>query len=213
MKPEVFLLGRQGSSELRARDSILRLASRYRLDPNELLDSFIEAWKHGSTQQETYTITCRQSNAQSGMFQITHNQVISQFPIELTVLANPDNFRHYFRDFQFEDIEPPQQIYLTIDELRFQARNVNLKAKVVEIPSKRLVTTRWGAPVSVSNVKIIDETGSIRLSLWSHQIDTISVGDEIDIQGGHVGRHMGNLQLRLGKKGTLSINQGPVKSY
>ena len=206
-------MGRQGSSELRVRDSILRLAYRYQLDPNDLLDSFIEAWKQGTTQQATYTITCRQSNEQSGMFQITHNQVISQFPIELTVLKNPDNFRHYFRDFQFEDIETPQQIYLTIDELRFQARNVNLKAKVIEIPSKRHVTTRWGTPASVSNVKIIDDTGSIRLSLWNHQIDTVNVGDEIDIRGCHVAKHMGNLQLRLGKKGTMSINQGPMKSY
>ena len=207
-----MLLGRQGSSELRVRDSILRLAQRYRLDPNDLLDDFIEAWKHGSIQQATYTISCRHRNAQSGMFQITHNQVISQFPIDLAVLTNPDSFRHYFRDFQFEDITP-QQIYLTIDELRFKSRGVNLKAKVVEIPLRRYVTTRWGAPASVSNVKIMDDTGSIRLSLWNHQIDTVSIGDEIDIRGGHVGRHMGNLQLRLGKKGTFSINQAPIKSY
>jgi replication factor A1 len=212
MKPEVLLLGRQGSSELRVRDSILRLAYRYRLDPNDLLDSFIEAWKHGSTQQATYTITCRHSNAQSGMFQITHNQIISQFPIDLAVLTRPESFRHYFQEFKLEP-KDPSQFYHTIDELRFRSRDINLKAKVVEIPSKRLVTTRWGAPASVSNVKIIDDTGSIRLSLWNHQIDTVSVGDEIDIQGCHVAKHMGNLQLRLGKKGTISINQGPVKSY
>ncbi len=208
-----LLLGRQGSSELRVRDSILRLAHRYRLDPNDLLDSFIEAWKHGSMEQATYTIACRHSNTQSGMFQITHNQVISQFPIDLAVLLNPDNFRHYFQDFQLEDIENPQQAYLTINELRFRSRGVNLKATVAEIPLRRYVTTRWGAPASVSNVKITDNTGSIRLSLWNHQIDTVNVGDEIDIRGGHVGKHMGNLQLRLGKKGTLSINHGPVKSY
>lgn len=207
-----MLLGRQGSSELRVRDSILRLAQRYRLDPNDLLDDFIEAWKHGSIQQASYTISCRHRNAQSGMFQITHNQVISQFPIDLAVLMNPDNFRHYFRDFQFEKI-PSQQIYITIDELRYKSRGVNLKAKVVEIPLRRYVTTRWGAPASVSNVKIMDDTGSIRLSLWNHQIDTVSIGDEIDIRGGHVGRHMGNLQLRLGKKGTISINHAPIKSY
>ena len=40
-----FFLGRQGSNELRVRDSILRLATRYQLDPNELLDAFIEAWQ------------------------------------------------------------------------------------------------------------------------------------------------------------------------
>lgn len=76
-----------------------------------------------------------------------------------------------------------------------------MKAKVVGIPSKRLVNTRRGASVLVSNVRArVDDTGSIRLNLWSHQIDTVRVGDEPDIQGGHVGRHTGNLQLRLGKR-------------
>jgi replication factor A1 len=92
-------------------------------------------------------------------------------------------------------------------------QHVNLKAKVVEKPGKRQVRTRWGAPAFVSNIKITDETGSIRLSLWNHQIDTVKVGDTIDIRGGHVAQYAGNPQLRLGKKGILSINQGPLKTY
>jgi ssDNA-binding replication factor A large subunit len=59
----------------------------------------------------------------------------------------------------------------------------------------------------------MDETGSMRLSLWNHQIDTVHVGDEIDIRGGHVAQYFGNPQLRFGKKGTSSLNQGPVESY
>jgi replication factor A1 len=206
-------LGRRGSNELRVRDSLLRLAHRYQLDPNELLDAFIKAWKHGVTQQAGYTITCRHSNAQLGMFLFTHNHVISQFPIDLAVLSNPNSFRHYFQSFKIEPRDVPHKLYLTIDELRFRTRHVNLKATVVEIPSKRQVTTRWGAPASVSNVKITDATGSIRLSLWNKQIDTVNVGDDIDIREGHVATYMGNLQLRLGKKGTLSITQNPMKAY
>jgi replication factor A1 len=206
-------MGRQGSHELKVRDSLLRLATRYQLDPNALLDAFIDAWKRGSTQQTDYTIECRHSNAQSGIFLITHNQVISQFPIDLAVLTRPDSFRHYFQEFKLEPNEAPSQIYHTIDELRFRMQHVNLKAKVSEQPEKRQVRTRWGALAFVSNVKITDETGSIRLSLWNHQIDTVHVGDEIDIRGGHVVQYADNPQLRLGKKGTLSINQGPVKSY
>jgi replication factor A1 len=67
-------------------------------------------------------------------------------------------------------------------------------------------------PLSVSNVKITDDTGSIRLSLWNKQIDTVNVGDEIDIRGGHVAKYRGNLQLRLGKKGSVSINENPMKA-
>ncbi len=208
-----LLLGRKGSNELRVRDSILRLATRYQLDPNELLDAFIEAWNHGSTQQTGYSIVCRHSDAQSGMFQLTHNHVISQFPIDLAVLMKPDNFRYYFRGFKLKPIQAPSQLYRSIDELRFQMRSVNLKAKVVEKPEKRQIRTRWGAPAFVSNVKIVDDTGSIRLSLWNHQIDTVNVGDDVDIHGGHVVQYAGNPQLRLGKKGTLSINHSPMKTY
>jgi replication factor A1 len=206
-------MGRQGSNELRVRDSILRLATRYQLDPNKLLDAFIEAWKHGSTQQTDYTIECRHSDAQSGMFLITHNDVISQFPIDLAVLMRPNSFRHYFQGFTLEPVNDLSQGYLTIDELRFRMQHVNLKAKVSEKPEKRQVRTRWGAPAFVSNVRITDDTGSIRLSLWNHQIDTVHVGDEVDIRGGHVVQYAGNPQLRLGKKGTLSINNGPMKPY
>ncbi len=206
-------LGRKGSNELRVRDSILGLAHRYQLDPNDLLDAFIEAWKYGTTHHPDYTIVCRHRDAQLGMFQITHDQVISQFPIDLAVLTSPDSFRHYFQGFQLEPSEAPSQVYLLINELQFHMRHVNLKAQVVEKPMKQQIRTRWGAPAFVSNVKLMDETGSIRLSLWNHQIDDVNVGDEVDIRGGHIAQYAGNPQLRLGKKGTLSINQGPTKTY
>jgi len=206
-------LGRKGSNELRVRDSILRLATRYQLDPNELLDAFIEAWKHGLTQQTDYTIECRHSDAQFGMFLITHNHAISQFPIDLAVLMKPNSFRHYFQGFTLEPVNDSSQAYLSIDELRFRMQHVNIKAKVSEKPEKRQIRTRWGAPAFVSNVQITDDSGSIRLSLWNHQIDAVNVGDEVDIRGGHVVQYAGTPQLRLGKKGTLSINHGPMKPY
>jgi replication factor A1 len=54
-------------------------------------------------------------------------------------------------------------------------------------------------------VRIKDDTGSIRLSLWNQQIDKVNVGDEVEIQGGHVAQYAGIPQLRLGKNGTISI--------
>jgi replication factor A1 len=197
-----------GSNTVRGLDSILCLADKHKLNPNELFDAFIAAWKHGKDKKSGYTITCRQTNSQSGIFLISFNdKVISQFSIALTVLRNPDRYRYTFQDFKIEQTEEPSDSYLTIDELRFRMRHVNLKAKVVEKPRKKQVRTRWGASAFVSNVKIIDDTGSIRLSLWNQQIDIVNVGDEIDIHGGHVAQHAGYLQLRIGKKGTMSVNQ------
>jgi replication factor A1 len=208
-----LFVGRQGSNELRVRDSILRLATRYQLDPNELLDAFIEAWHYGSSTQPRYAIECRHCDDESGVFLITHERAISQFPIDSAILTRPDSFRHYFHDFQLEPVDVPSQTYLSIDDLRYQMRHVNVKAKVIEKPGKRQVRTRWGAPAFVSNVLITDDTGSIRLSLWNHQIDTVNVGDEIDIRGGHVAQYAGNPQLRIGKRGILSINHRSLKTY
>ncbi len=191
---------------MRVRDSILCLANKYKIDPNELLDTFINAWKNGEAEKAGYIIACRQTNLESGIFLITNNnQVVSQFPIDIAVLKNPDGFRHFFHGIKLDQIEEPDQSFITIDELRFRMRQVNLKAKVIEKPLRRLVTTRWGEPSFVSNVRIMDETGSIRLSLWNQQIDKVKVGDEVEIQGGHVAQYAGIPQLRLGKNGTISI--------
>ncbi len=199
-------MGRRGFNEIRVRDSILCLANKCKIDPNELLDTFIEAWKHGEAEKAGFHISCRQTNAQSGIFLITNNeQVVSQFPIDIAVLKNPDGFRHFFHGIKFDQAEEPDRSYHTIDALRFRMRQVNLIATVIEKPLSRLVTTRWGEPSFVSNVRIKDETGSIRLSLWNQQIDKVNVGDEVEIQGGHVAQYAGIPQLRLGKNGTISI--------
>jgi len=199
-------LGRRGFNEIRVRDSILCLANKCKIDPNELLDTFIEAWKHGEAEKAGFHISCRQTNAQSGIFLITNNeQVVSQFPIDIAVLKNPDGFRHFFHGIKFDQAEEPDRSYHTIDALRFRMRQVNLIATVIEKPLRHLVTTRWGEPSFVSNVRIKDETGSIRLSLWNQQIDKVNVGDEVEIQGGHVAQYADIPQLRLGKNGTISI--------
>lgn len=58
---------------------------------------------------------------------------------------------------------------------------------------------------NVSNVKIGDETGSMTLNLWNEQIDKVHVGDIIELKNCYIARYRGELQLRLGKIGTLSI--------
>ena len=178
------LLGRRGFNELRVRDSILCLAKKCKIDPNELLDTFIEAWKHGKAEKAGYLISCRQTNAQSGIFLVTKNeQVVSQFPIDIAVLQNPDGFRHFFHGIKLDHIEEPDRSYLTIDALRFRMRQVNLKATVIEKPLRRLVTTRWGEPSFVSNVRIKDDTGSIRLA--EEQAAVAFVASQIETAIGH----------------------------
>jgi ssDNA-binding replication factor A large subunit len=52
---------------------------------------------------------------------------------------------------------------------------------------------------------LADETGTINMSLWNGQIDEVSVGDIVNIDGASVTRFAGALQLRIGKNGTMTV--------
>ncbi len=84
-------------------------------------------------------------------------------------------------------------------------KGINVTAEIIEIPPTRHVFTRWESEAYVSNVKLADKTGSIRLSLWNNQIETFHVGDEVEIKNCNVSRFVGEPQLRLGSKSTMSV--------
>jgi ssDNA-binding replication factor A large subunit len=57
----------------------------------------------------------------------------------------------------------------------------------------------------VTNASIADETGTIQLPLWNQQIDTVSVGDTIQVEKARVVTFRGERQLRVGRGGKLSV--------
>jgi replication factor A1 len=93
---------------------------------------------------------------------------------------------------------------LPIRDLRTGMRQVSLKAKVLEIPRPKLVFTRFGNYASVAHALIADETGTIKLCLWNEQINSISIGDTIQIENARTSAFRGERQLSIGKRGTLS---------
>ena len=58
---------------------------------------------------------------------------------------------------------------------------------------------------------VADETGSVRLSLWNDQIDKFHTGDAVELSTCDVARFKGKLQLRLGRKGTISTINPPLQ--
>jgi replication factor A1 len=178
------------------------------LDPKQLIEAFIEAWRNETSHLGNLKITCREVNQDFVSFLITKGgKVVSQFPITTEILKNPEYVKN-----QIQYFPPPYRAQRKrdgkqrkISELYYRMRGINVKAKIIEIPPAQQVQTRFGTKVYVSNVKIADETGSIRLSLWNDQIDNFHVGDEIELKNCYIFRYRGELQLRLGRKGTLSI--------
>jgi replication factor A1 len=82
--------------------------------------------------------------------------------------------------------------------------HVNLKAKILEVTKPRYVVTRYGNNASVAKALIADGTGTIKLCLWNEQIDSVSVGDTIQIENARASTFRGERQLSVGKKGILN---------
>ena len=187
--------------------SIVLIAKKHDVDPNLLIDAFVEAWRNKVSHCGSLTISCRTVNQDSATFLLTNKEtVISQFPIKQEALRIPDSFRHYIQYIptptpSSEKSKPRQK---KINELKSGMKGVGVTAKIVTIPPRKLVDTRWGGQSYVSNISITDETGSIQLSLWNNQIDSVHVGDVVEIENGYVASFAGEPQLRLGRKGTLS---------
>jgi replication factor A1 len=93
-----------------------------------------------------------------------------------------------------------------IKDLRIGMKSVNLKARVQEIAKPMRVVTKFGNYASVANALLSDETGKIKMCLWNNQIDSISIGDTVQILNARVSAFKGERQLRVGKNGTIRVS-------
>jgi replication factor A1 len=95
---------------------------------------------------------------------------------------------------------------LKIKDLRDGMRRVDVVAKVVEKSESREVRSRYrDETYQVADTVIDDETGKIKLVLWNKQIDQVNVDDTVKIENGYIKSFRGEIQLNVGKYGTLTV--------
>jgi replication factor A1 len=95
---------------------------------------------------------------------------------------------------------------LNIKDLRNGMKRVEVEAQVTEKGNPREVTSRYkDETYTVADAVVADETGSIKLTLWNEQIDQVNVNDKIKIENGYITSFRGEIQLNVGKYGTLTI--------
>ena len=94
---------------------------------------------------------------------------------------------------------------MKISDLKVGASNVTVQAKVISKDDPREVVTKYGKRLSVANITLQDETGSIPMSLWGNDINTVNVGDTIEVANGYVNEFRGNPQLSTGKFGKIKV--------
>jgi len=95
---------------------------------------------------------------------------------------------------------------LKIRDLRNGMKNVSVEAKVVEKSEAREVLSRFkDETYRVATVVIADETGKIKLTLWNDQINQVNINDTVKVENGYVTSFKGEIQLNVGKYGTLTV--------
>jgi replication factor A1 len=95
---------------------------------------------------------------------------------------------------------------MKINELRDGMRRVSVVAKVIEKSEPREVRSRYrDETYRVADAIINDETGKIKLTLWNQQIEQVNIDDTVKIENGYIRSFRGEIQLNVGKYGTLTI--------
>lgn len=186
------------------------LSLKYEVDADTFFQALVSAGKNRISACGGLSIECRCKQKESAVFLITKgSKVVAQFPISTEFLLMRDNPIKDAREtgvFRRHLIKKDRgSQLLQIRELRIGMKRVNLKAEVVEIAEPTFVVTRFGNCASVANALISDETGKIKLCLWNEQINSISVGDTVQVENARISAFRGERQLRLGKNGGLHI--------
>lgn len=95
---------------------------------------------------------------------------------------------------------------VAIKELQDGMKRVSVEAQVVEKGDVREVKSRFkDETYRIVDAVLADESGSVKLTLWNEQIETVNVGDKIKIENGYVTSFKGEIQLNVGKFGKLTV--------
>ena len=93
---------------------------------------------------------------------------------------------------------------MKINEIEPGMNVESVEGSIMEKSEPRSVNTRYGNR-SVADVKLEDETGTIKLSLWEEKIDLVNVGDIVSIASAYVTVFRDEIQLNIPRSGTIEV--------
>jgi len=195
-------------ADIRRVEYLAMISMKYEINSDDFFDSFVEAWKHQESTCKSLLIECRKKTRDNAVFLITNGfRVVAQFLIPKRILEETSSLKMFARTWVSRRTIPEmiKVKHPRIGDLKSGMKQIDLEAKILEIPRPRNVITRFGNFATVTNAKVTDETGIIQLPLWNNQIDTVSVGDTIHVENARVVTFRGERQLRVGRGGQLSV--------
>ncbi len=190
-------------------EHIALLSVKHNIYPSEVFQALIKAKNNEKAVCGALTVEYRGKVKDEIIFLIKkENHAVAQFRVDEQFLLRKDN---PFESWMSTDKickkiakQNTESVFTSVNDLRAGMKKVNVKAEVLEIPKPVQVHTQFGNTVMVVNALVQDDTGKIKLCLWEGQINSVTVGENIEIRNAHVCVFRGERQLRLGKKGLLS---------
>jgi replication factor A1 len=183
---------------------------KYSVDPDKLFQALVSTKEGEKVLCGSLSIEFRGRINDEKIFLIMNDStVVAQCRVSEGFLSGRDNPLSEFMDcdrirrYLARNADAFQSSF--IGGVRVGMKHVDLSAKVLEISKPVSVFTRFGNSVAVANALIGDKTGTIKLALWDAQIGSVSVGDNVQIRDAQAFAFKGEKQLRIGRRGTLSV--------
>ena len=197
-------------------DQLSFISAQQGVYPSELFEALVEAKEHGSKAAvEDLTVEFRGSVNNQAIFLIKkEGNVVAQFRVPEETLSKKDvsfdNWMDTGRVRREIAKQNPSPAHAKIEDLKVGMKKVNVVAQVLETSAPSKVHTQFRDNALVSNAIIGDETGKIMLCLWDQQVNSVHVGENIEVKNAHVALFKGDKQLRLGKSGKIQLMEKTI---
>ena len=95
----------------------------------------------------------------------------------------------------------------TCKEAKQMKSGINVQGRIVEKGEVRTRNTKFGE-TKVCDAYLVDDSGSIKLTLWGDDTEKVKNGDMVSIEGGYTITYRNEIQLNKGRKdGKLEVIQ------
>ena len=186
------------------------LSVKYQVFLADLFGALVSARKNGESKCDGLLIEYRGTFNREAVFLITKaSKVVVQFRVEEDFLSRKNIAFESWMDTDKVRHQIAKQNLSTnavkVEDLRHGMKKVDIDVQMVEMLKPVLVHTRYGNSVLLANTWVSDETGKIKLCLWGDQVNSVRVGDTLQLKNASVFAYKGERQLRLGKTGLLNV--------
>ncbi len=187
------------------------LSVKYQVYLADLFGALISARKKGESKCGKLLVEYRGTFSGAAVFLITKaSQVVVQFRVEESFLFQENIAFERWMDTdkvrsQIAKQNLSNNTLIKVEDLRHGMKKVDIEVRMMEMSKPISVRTRYGNNVLLANTWVADKTGKIKLCLWGDQVNSVSVGDTLQLKNVSVYAYKGELQLRLGKTGEINV--------